>query len=97
MEGDAGDLRVRGVVVDGLGDVVHVHGASHAFDGGEAFPDGADDGDTARAVLGDVGLRDFAEELGQHIREAELLRKDAVIVSLGGVDEEGFATVQAVE
>ena len=97
MESDAGHLRVHRIVVDGLGDIRDVHRPRHLFKRAKALTNNAGNRDDARAVLGDVGLGDFPKELGKHIREAELLRKDAVIVSLGRVDEKGFTPVQAVE
>ena len=92
MEGDASYLRVHRIVVDGVSDVGNVHRPRHLLEWGKArATNHAGNRDDARAVLGDVGLGDFPEELGQHIRKAELLRKDAVIVSLGRVDKQSLA------
>ena len=95
LQGDLLDLGVRGESVDGGGHVVHVHGAHHLLQGRESLADHAHDGDDAHAV-DDVGSRSLPEQLGEHIREAELLGEDSVVLGLGRVDEEGLAARQSV-
>ncbi|OBQ42888.1 MAG: hypothetical protein AN484_15485 [Aphanizomenon flos-aquae WA102] len=95
LQGDLLDIGTGGERVQSLGDFVHVHGAHHLLERGQAFADHADDRDDADAV-DDVGLRGHAEELREHIREAELLGEDSVVLGLGRVDEEGLAARQSV-
>ena len=86
LQGHLLDGRVGGEQVERGGDFVDVHGAHHLLHRGQALADDADHRDDADAV-DDVGLRGLPEQLGEHIREAELVGQDRVVLRLARVDE----------